>query len=186
MKRFATLLWRGAEPIGICLFVSPPRSLSGRNRFFGRSGRWSRLSMKMLNRSLVMLSRVVLHPTYRGAGIAAAFVRRSCELCPFRWIETLAGMGRINPFFERAGFVRVGTADGPAADERSRRQHSRIFGGRTRNGRRGLVSRETFEKSRHSRPVYYVFDNRRTQTRPGGAGHDPQPCPARDTRDGAD
>ena len=35
-------------------------------------------------------------------------MRRACELCPVDWIETLSAMGQVNPFFERAGFVRVG------------------------------------------------------------------------------
>jgi hypothetical protein len=160
MTRFLTLLWDGDEPIGICVFVASPPSLAGRNRYFGRSGRWDRVRLQTLNRQLALLSRVVIHPTYRGAGIAAAFVRRSCELSPFPWIETLAGMGRIHPFFEKAGFVRVAT--GPAVSDaaRSRKAHSKLYGGRRQNGSRALVSRETFEKSRHSRPVYYIFDNR--------------------------
>ena len=103
-----TLLWHGNEPIGICVFVSPPVSLSQRNRYFGRRGRWDSTVLKSLNRQLVLLQRVVLHPTYRGAGVAVPFVERSCELCPYPWIETLTRMGHIHPFFEKAGFTRVG------------------------------------------------------------------------------
>ncbi len=110
-----------------------------------------------MNRQLVMLSRVVVHPTYRGAGVAAKFVRRSCELCPFPWIETLAQMGHINPFFEHAGFVRVGSS---RPQRRSRTAHSAIYGGNRQDASRGLVSEETYQKSRYAEPVYYVFDNR--------------------------
>lgn len=107
------------------------------------------------------LSRVVLHPSYRGAGIAAEFIRASCRSCRWPWIEALAEMGHLNPFFEKAGFVRVGTT---ASSSRSRHQHSAIYGARhvsntSRSPR--LVSEETYEKSRHATPVYYVFDNRR-------------------------
>ncbi len=154
---FLTLLWHGDEPVGVCVFVSPPISLKLRNRFFGRSGRWERTSIRAMNRQLVMLSRVVVHPTYRGAGVAATFVRRSCELCPFPWIETLAQMGHINPFFERAGFVPVGST---RPQRRSRSDHSVIYGGNRRDGRKGLISEETYRKSRYAEPVYYVFDNR--------------------------
>jgi hypothetical protein len=121
--------------------------------------------LKVLNGQIAMLSRVVLHPTYRGAGIAADFVRRSCELCPYPWIETLAEMGRINPFFEKAGFVRVRGSTAPGA--RSRREHSKLYGG-GRNGSQGLVSRETFEKSRFARPAYFIFDNRSACARRAG------------------
>src|SRR5690606_15039938 len=95
--RCVMLLWQRNEPVGICVFVSPPKCLSLRNRYFGRSGRWERTTMRTLNRQLVTLSRVVLHPTLRGAGIAQQFVRRCCELCPYPWIETLTEMGHFNP-----------------------------------------------------------------------------------------
>ena len=53
-------------------------------------------------------------------------------------------MGQANPFFERAGFVRVGVI-------RKRRPR----------GDRGVrVSAETAAKSRFREPVDYVFDNR--------------------------
>lgn len=155
--RYGTLLWHDMEPIGVCLFVSPPLSLAPRNRYFGRSGRWSRTSIRAMNAQLVTLSRVVLHPSYRGAGLAAAFVRRSCELCPYRWIETLTQMGHVNPFFEKAGFVRAGTTS-PKGSTRS--AHSTIYGGRKQSNRKSLLTPETFRKSRHAHPVYYVFDNR--------------------------
>lgn len=157
MTRFVTLLWHGAEPIGICVFVSPPMSLRPRNRFFGRSGRWDRTAIRSMNCQLVMLSRVVVHPTYRGAGMAAAFVRRSCELSGYSWIETLAQMGHIHPLFEKAGFLRVGST---RPRDCSRLNHSTIYGGRRSNASQGLVSKETFRKSRYAEPVYYVFDNR--------------------------
>jgi ABC-type ATPase with predicted acetyltransferase domain len=148
--------------VGICVFVSPPISLALRNRFFGRSGSWNSTAIKVMNRRLVTLQRVVLHPTYRGAGIAVPFVRRSCQLCPYPWIETLTQMGHINPFFERAGFIRIGES---SARDRSRTEHSAIYGGKRRHARR-LVTQETFEKSRYANPVYYVFDNRgRVQSR---------------------
>jgi N-acetylglutamate synthase-like GNAT family acetyltransferase len=106
--------------------------------------------MSSLNDQLWLLQRVVLHPTYRGAGIAAEFVRRACELCPVDWIETLTAMGQANPFFERAGFVRVGVIRKSGSANR----HG-AYGGRAN------VTEETLRKSRFSEPVYYVFDNRK-------------------------
>src|SRR5439155_12572601 len=79
-----------------------------RTRFFGLTNPRSGVALAGLNQQLWLLQRVVIHPTYRGAGIAASFVRRACGLCPVDWIETLSAMGQANPFFERAGFVRVG------------------------------------------------------------------------------
>lgn len=159
--RFITLLWHGEEPIGICVMTTPAISLRQRNKFFGKPGRWSRVSIQSLNQQLVTLSRVVLHPTYRGAGIAAAFIRQSCLACPWPWIETLTEMGHINPVFEKAGFQKVGITK-PA--RRSRRGHSALYGaGSKRHARKRhkpLLTKETNEKSRYARPVYYIFDNR--------------------------
>jgi hypothetical protein len=69
-------------------------------------------------------------------------------------------MGRINPVFEKAGFVRVPTRVISGKKVQSRRGHSSIYGGRRKNGSRILVSKETYEKSRYARPVYFIFDNR--------------------------
>jgi GNAT superfamily N-acetyltransferase len=144
------LLWHDSEPVGVCVFSAPAASLKLRSHYFGLHRARSREHLAALNRQLWLLSRVVLHPTYRGAGIAAAFVRRACQTCPVPWIETLTAMGRVNPFFERAGFVRVGVV------RKSAKPHS---GYGAYAGRRRL-SAESLNKSRFSEPVYYVFDNR--------------------------
>jgi N-acetylglutamate synthase-like GNAT family acetyltransferase len=93
----------------------------------------------------------VIHPTYRGAGLAADFVWASCRACPVPWIETLTAMGHLHPFFERAGFRRVGVV---RKQERiSARAYSRLYGD-------SALTTETVRKSRHAEPVYYLFDNR--------------------------
>ena len=165
--KFVTLLWHGNDPIGICVFTTPAIALRQRSRFFGLSGRWSRVKLQALNRQLVTLSRVVIHPTYRGAGIATRFIRRSCEATGVPWIESLAQMGHVNPFFEKAGFQRVGIT---RPSSHTREGHSAIYGGGNRGRGRGrgrgkLISKETNEKSRYSQPVYYVFDNRQNAQR---------------------
>jgi len=146
------LLWHGKEPIGICVFGAAAASLSLRSRYFGLHHPRSGVALAGLNRQLWLLQRVVLHPTYRGAGIAARFVRRACQLCPVDWIETLSAMGQANPFFERAGFVRVGIIRKSGREPANR---SGAYG-----SRKARISSETAAKSRFSEPVYYVFDNR--------------------------
>jgi GNAT superfamily N-acetyltransferase len=148
--RRVTLLWHGAEPVGVCVFGAPAASLALRTRYFGLRDPRSAVALSALNEQLWLLQRVVLHPTYRGAGIAAAFVRRACELCPVDWVETLSAMGRANPFFERAGFVRVGVV----------RKDGRPGAGGAYGSKWVRISAETAAKGRFSEPVYYVFDNR--------------------------
>ena len=147
------LLWHGNEPIGICVFGTPAASLALRSKYFGLKNPRGGVAMAALNQQLWLLQRVVIHRTYRGAGIAARFVRRACELCDVDWIETLSAMGQVNPFFEKAGFVRVGVIRKPSGG----RQPSE-----SRNGAyRKRLTAETRTMSRFSEPVYYVFDNRK-------------------------
>jgi ABC-type ATPase with predicted acetyltransferase domain len=146
------LLRHGPEPVGVCVFTTPAASLALRTRYFGLKNPRSRLALTALNEQLWLLARVVLHPTYRGAGIAAGFVREACRSCRVPWVETLTAMGHANPFFERAGFVRVGVI-------RKASREREPYGGQYA-GRGARCSRETAAKSRHSEPVYYVFDNR--------------------------
>jgi len=145
------LLRHGPDPIGICVFTAPAAALAVRTRYFGIAAPRSRLALQALNEQLWLLSRVVLHPTYRGAGIASGFVRWACQTSPVPWIETLTAMGHANPVFERAGFVRAGVVRKP--------RDGKGYGGQF--GPTGRCDGETRRKSRWSEPVYYVFDNRR-------------------------
>lgn len=150
--RRVVLLRHAGAPVGICVFTSPAGSISCRSKFFGLRGTRTTLTLRALNRQIWLLARVVLHPTYRGAGLASWFVRQACEGCPIPWIETLTAMGHINPFFEQAGFRHAGVC-----------RHSdstKNYGGQyaVRGGR---CTAETTAKSRWAEPVYLVFDNRR-------------------------
>jgi hypothetical protein len=156
------VLWHGREPIGISIFAAPAASLSLRSQYFGLKGARSRSALSALNRQLWLLARVVLHPSYRGAGIAAAFVRKACSTCPVDWIETLSAMGHANPLFERAGFKRIGIA------RRNEKRINPYIGIYARKDRR--IGKETVLKSRFSEPVYYVFDNRRSNNSRSTAG----------------
>ncbi len=120
--------------------------------------------MKRLNAQLACLSRVVLHPTYRGAGLTSRFIQKACELSGMDWVEALSQIGHVNPLFERAGFTRVGVCEGPK--RRTRAGHSAVYG---KSKRRRQVSEETFEKSQRSQPVYYVWGR-------GGVSHEAEGC----------
>ncbi len=146
------MLWHGSQPIGICIFATPAASLKLRTKHFGLTNPRDRVALSALNAQLWVLQRVVLHPTYRGAGIAAAFVRMACDGCPVDWIETLSAMGRVNPFFERAGFRFLGIIRKDA----SRNGGSGAYGSRRRAAPTTHV---------HSEPAYYLFDNRRRAIR---------------------
>jgi len=51
------------------------------------------------------ISRVVVHPQWRGLGLAVRLVRRGLATMTTPYTEALAAMGRVHPFFERAGMT---------------------------------------------------------------------------------
>ncbi len=96
------------------MFATPAASLTLRSAYFNLTNPRSRLGLAALNGQLWVLQRVVLHPTYRGAGIAAGFVHgvlntdnlnvtgESFDYGPWRWLP------RYDPMFTAAYFDHSG------------------------------------------------------------------------------
>ncbi len=106
----------GASDIAAVLIVSPPViSVRGRNvATFGRyvdSDR--RAAIARLNSELETISRVVVHPAFRGCGLACRLVRHAIKTSPMPILEALAAMGKIHPVFVRAGMKKIGIFKGP-------------------------------------------------------------------------
>jgi hypothetical protein len=72
------------------------------------------LAAARLNREMRTISRVVVQPVFRSVGLAVALVRHLLERAQTPFVESLAAMGRMHPFFERAGMRRY---DRPALPE---------------------------------------------------------------------
>ena len=92
--------------VAAVLVVSPPLGgVRGRNLALG--GRYSgpdRLEgLRRLNREIECISRVIVHPIYRGCGLAVRLVRHAIGRARTPMVEALAAMGALHPFFERAG-----------------------------------------------------------------------------------
>lgn len=83
-----------------------------RYRGFGSKG-----AAAMLNREMRTISRVVIDPRWRGLGLAVKLVRRALDEPETIYTEALAAMGRVHPFFEKAGMTRY---DRPARNEHAR------------------------------------------------------------------
>jgi len=96
----------GGPAVAAVLVVSPPlANVRGRNLATG--GRYAgpdrAAAMAMLNAEVECISRVVVHPVYRGCGLAVRLVRRAIADSPAPLVEALAAMGAVHPFFEKAG-----------------------------------------------------------------------------------
>ncbi|HUO08555.1 MAG TPA: hypothetical protein VM008_09675 [Phycisphaerae bacterium] len=61
------------------------------------------LDAAKLNRDMRTISRVIVHPMFRSVGLAVELVRYALVHAETPYVEALAAMGRVNPFFERAG-----------------------------------------------------------------------------------
>ncbi len=172
--RRVLVLWHDREPIGICILGFGPLSSSARNRLFGLSGKLTKATAARINRNFVCVSRLVLDPRYRGAGIASAFLRRVCELAPWPWVELVSEMANLVPFCEAAGFRLVSRArdktKAPPGGSRSAAGAGRGHYGKSNWTAEGYGA--YLKKVRFSRPAYYVFDNRKNcpyRARAGGA-----------------
>ena len=160
--RRVLLLWHGQVPIGICIFGFGPLSSGPRNRLFGIRQRLTKPLARWINDNFAAVVRLVLVPRYRGAGIAAAFLRRCCELSSWPWIELSSEMAALVPFCEAAGFRPAGKGL-----DKSRRS-GRLTGPPRKSESpygKSAWTEQTFRaywrRVRFSRPAYYIFDNRR-------------------------
>ncbi len=70
---------------------------------------------RLINRDFRSISRVIVHPAYRGAGISVMLVRCALEQAHTHYVEAIALMGNVHPFFEQAGMRRWQAADLDAA-----------------------------------------------------------------------
>lgn len=73
----------------------------------------------MLNREFRAISRVVVHPRFRGMGLAVRLVKHALANPETVYTESIAAMGRVHPFLQRAGMVRY--------DRPPRPEHARLI-----------------------------------------------------------
>jgi hypothetical protein len=111
---------RGAVLVGVIVYARPALSLAARDRATGgryRAAGLGRTSMaRVLNREVRLISRVVIAPNWRGLGLAARLVAETLPLPGTPYVEALAAMGRIHPFFEAAGMTAYRQPRSPAGE----------------------------------------------------------------------
>ncbi len=73
----------------------------------GRYDGWAdrAAAARLLNAELRCISRVVVHPQWRGLGLAVRLVRQALATMTTPYTEALAAMGRVHPFFKLAGMT---------------------------------------------------------------------------------
>jgi GNAT superfamily N-acetyltransferase len=85
----------------------PTISCAQRETYFHTRGISCGRRARFANTNLRTISRIIVHPQFRGIGLASALIRRMCAECPTRYTEALAVMARAHPLFETAGMKRI-------------------------------------------------------------------------------
>jgi len=98
------------ELIGVILYSNSYLNLKPRNMVFGQRYVFTPGDLhkaRLINEEIARISRVVIHPKFRGIGLGAFLVRETMPRVEAKVIEVLAVMAKYNPFFEKAGMIRV-------------------------------------------------------------------------------
>jgi hypothetical protein len=94
--------------IGVIVYTMPATGAAMRNvatgGIFAGLDRSTRLAL--INKNIRTISRVIIEPRFRSLGLGARLVRETMPLMGIAFIEALAVMGQVNPFFEKAGMTR--------------------------------------------------------------------------------
>ena len=105
---FAIAGERQLSPVGVIVYAMP--TLNCRMRNFITDNRYCgsdrSAGARLLNRELRRISRVVIHPAWRGIGLGCWLVRETLPRAGTKYVEALAAMGRVHPIFEKAGMQR--------------------------------------------------------------------------------
>jgi len=95
--------------VGVLVVSRAALSVGARDRATG--GRYRTAGMgrmataHLVNRELRVISRVVIVPNWRGLGLASRLVAEALPQIGTPYVEAMAAMGRVHPFFERAGMT---------------------------------------------------------------------------------
>jgi len=96
------------EIAGVIVYAMPTAGAQMRNAATGGvfAGLDKCTRLKLISKNIRTISRVIIEPRFRSLGLAARLVKETMPIMGVPFIEALAVMGRVNPFFEKAGMTR--------------------------------------------------------------------------------
>jgi hypothetical protein len=103
VKHRFKLTYRG-ETIGVIVYTLTFRALHFRNQLFPEY----KNNIQKVNSDILRISRVIVHPKFRGIGLAQELIRQTLPLVNAKLVECVAAMAKYNPFFEKAGMTLAG------------------------------------------------------------------------------
>ncbi len=95
----------GVKTMGVIVYRMPSMSCELRNAATGGAfAGFDRVTgLSLVNKNVRCISRVIIEPRFRGIGLASRLVRETMSEMGAAIVETIAEMGMVNPFFEKAG-----------------------------------------------------------------------------------
>jgi len=106
VKNRFKLTYKG-ETIGIIIYTMSFRALHYRNQLFPEY----KNNIQKVNNEILRISRVIIHPKFRGIGLAQVLIKQTMPQVNARIVECVAAMAKYNPFFEKAGMTLAGTME---------------------------------------------------------------------------
>jgi ABC-type lipoprotein export system ATPase subunit len=103
VKNRFKLTYQG-ETIGVIVYTMSFRALHYRNQLFPEY----KNNIQKVNSEILRISRVIIHPKFRGIGLAQVLIAQTMPQVNARIVECVAAMAKYNPFFEKAGMVLAG------------------------------------------------------------------------------
>lgn len=106
--------------VGVIVYTVPAQALSARSRVLpeykpgGGDPESRAAASKRVNADIELISRVVVHPTFRGVGLGARLISTTLPLRGKKFIEMSAAMGGVNPFAVKAGMEEYHGEPSPA------------------------------------------------------------------------
>ncbi|MGB7582460.1 MAG: hypothetical protein WBL85_08450 [Sedimentisphaerales bacterium] len=104
------------ETVGVIVYSMPTAGAQMRNIATGGifAGLDKGTRLKLINKNIRTISRVIIEPRFRSLGLAVRLVKETMPIMDVPFVEALAVMGRANPFFEKAGLTRYDAPISPS------------------------------------------------------------------------
>ncbi len=104
------------ETVGVIVYSMPTAGAQMRNIATGGAfaGLDKGTRLKLINKNIRTISRVIIEPRFRSLGLAVRLVRETMPIMDVPFVEALAVMGRANPFFKKAGLTRYDAPMSPS------------------------------------------------------------------------
>jgi len=103
---------RPATPIAVAVLSHPCLNCHARERALNLARMSRKRRQRFVNQHIRTISRVIIHPTYRGLGLASILIDCILESCPTRYVEALATMARAHPLFAKSRMQEFPAEDG--------------------------------------------------------------------------